>query len=85
MEQKTYNIVNDRNEYINNIITDLNDNKNIAIISQSRTECNNFYNLLTDKFKNKVIKVYTSFTDDIEKQKDVNIEWKCLIYRLSYL
>ena len=82
MEQKTYNIVNDRNEYINNIITDLNDNKNIAIISQSRTECNNFYNLLTDKFKNKVIKVYTSFTDDIEKQKDVNIEWKCdcLIY-----
>ena len=26
MEQKTYNIVNDRNEYINNIITDINNN-----------------------------------------------------------
>ena len=29
MEEKTYNIVNDRNEYINNIISDLNNNKNI--------------------------------------------------------
>ena len=84
MEQKTYNIVFNRNEYIHNIITDLINNKNIAIISQSRSECDNFYNLLTDKFNNnnKVIKIYTSFTDDIEKQKDVNIEWKCncLIY-----
>ena len=83
MEEKTYNIVNDRNEYINDIITDLNNNKNIAIISQSRSECDNFYNLLTDKFKNKIIKIYTSFTDDIEKQKDINDEWlncNCLIY-----
>ena len=82
MEKKPYNIINDRNEYINNIISDLNNNKNICIVSQSRSECDNVYNLLTDKFKNKVIKIYTSFTDDLEKKKDVNIEWKCdcLIY-----
>ena len=43
MEQKTYNILNDRNEYINDIISDLNNNKKICIVSQSRSECDNFY------------------------------------------
>ena len=83
MEHKTYNIVNDRNEYITNIICDLDNNKNIAIISQSRSECDNFYNLLSNKFENKIIKIYTSFTDDLEKIKDINEEWlncDCLIY-----
>ena len=28
------------------------------------------------KFPNKIIKIYTSLTDDIEKKKDVNVEWK---------
>ena len=46
MEQKIYNIVNDRNEYINNIISDLDNNNNICIISQSRSECENFYNFI---------------------------------------
>ena len=67
MEQKTYNIMNDRNKYINNIISDLNDNKNIAIISQSRSECDNFYNLLSNKFENKIIKNY-HILNVIEKQ-----------------
>ena len=83
IEKKIYNIVNDRNEYINNIINDLDNNKNICIVSQSRTECENFYKLLSNKFENKVIKIYTSFSDDLEKQKDINIEWLncgCLIY-----
>ena len=83
MQQKTYNIVNDRNDYINNIINDLDNNKNIAIISQSRSECDNFYNLLSNKFENKIIKIYTSLTDDLEKFKDINEEWhncNCLIY-----
>ena len=83
MQQKIYNIENNRNKYINNIINDLDNNKNIAIISQSRSECDNFYNLLIDKFKNKIIKIYTSLTNDLEKEKDINNEWlncDCLIY-----
>ena len=83
MEQKNYNIANNRNDFINNVINDLDNNNNICIVSQSRSECDNFYNLLTDKFKNKVIKIYTSLTDDIEKQININEEWlncDCLIY-----
>ena len=82
MVQKIYNIVNDRNQYITDIMTDLDNNNKIAIISQSRSECDNFYKLLTEKFKDKCIKIYTSLTDDNEKHKDINNEWFCdvLIY-----
>ena len=43
MEKKIYNVVNERNQYITSIINDVDNNKKIAIISQSRCECENFY------------------------------------------
>ena len=75
-DKKIYNIINDRNGFINYLIDDLNNNLNIAIISQSRRQCDDYKKLLLQKFPNKIIKIYTSLTDDFEKKKDVNIEWK---------
>ena len=75
-DKKTYNVINDRNEFINFIFNDLNNNLNIAIISQSRRQCDDYKKLLSDNFPNKIIKIYTSMTDDCEKKKNINIEWK---------
>ena len=75
-DKKIYNIINDRNEFINYLIDDLNNNLNIAIVSQSRRQCDDYQKILLQKFPSKIIKIYTSLTDDFEKKKDVNIEWK---------
>ena len=80
--KKIYNIVNDRDYFINDIIDKLNNNNKIVVVCQSRRESENFYKLLNDEFPNKKISVFTSLSNDNDKKADVNTSWllDCLIY-----
>jgi hypothetical protein len=75
--QKIYNIINDDNDFKNNIYNNLNKNNKIAIVSQSRRECESLHNIFKNKYPNKNILIYTSLTDDEQKMKlcNVNKEW----------
>ena len=49
-DKKIYNIINDRNEFINYIFTDLNNNSNIAIVSQSRRQYEEYKKLICEDY-----------------------------------
>ena len=67
-DKKKYHIINNRNEFINYF--------NISLVSQSRRQCEDYQKLLSEHYPNKMIKIYTSMTDDFDKKKNINIEWK---------
>ena len=82
---KTFLIINEYNNFCNEIFKELDENKKIAIVSQGRVKADNYYKLIKSKYPTLKILLYTSYTDDSEKMKldDVNNIWdKCdvLIY-----
>ena len=78
INKKTLKLTNDDNYYISKMYEDLDNNKNIVIVSMSATECKNYYSILKNKYPEKKILVYHGQSDDKDKDdlKDVLIHWK---------
>jgi len=81
---KNYNITKNKDKFDKQIIKDLNNDKKIVIVSMSSKKCKEYYDDLTQKYKDKKILIYTGKTGDEEKQNLCNIvnSWKVdiLIY-----
>jgi hypothetical protein len=71
---KTINIMKNRDDYLNMIYDDLNNNKKIAIASMSSNEIEVINDLLKTKYPSKNILIYTGLTADEDKQELKNMD-----------
>ena len=83
--QKIFNIIDNNKIFDDKLYESLDKNNKIVIVSQSRIKAEDYNILISKKYPNLNILLYTSFTGDEEKMKldDVNNIWdKCdvLIY-----
>lgn len=74
---KTFNIIDNSKEFDKYILNSLATNEKIAIVSQSKTKADEYYQLIKDYDSKLRVLLYTSLTDDKEKLKlkDVNDIW----------
>lgn len=77
--QKIFNIIEESNkiDFDNSILEQIESNKKIVIVSQSRKKAEDFNKELKNKYPKLNILLYTSLTNDVDKMKliDVNNIW----------
>ena len=76
INSKILKIINDENYYISKIYEDLDNNKNIVIVSMSANECVKYNLILKEKYPTKKILIYYGQSEDKEDLKDVLLHWK---------
>ena len=78
INKKHFLFTKDKNKYTEEILKDLEDNKKIVIVSMSSKKCKEFYDLITSKFENKKVLIYTGKSSDKTKDdlKNVKELWK---------
>jgi len=82
--KRHYILTKNREKYNADILLDILDNKKIVIVSMSSKKCKEYYDLITSKFENKKVLIYTGKSSDRCKNdlKNVLELWKVdvLIY-----
>ena len=79
VNDKTIKIVEKEPDFLNNIKSNIEDDKKVVICSMSSAAADHYYNTLSIIFPSKVIYVYTGKTDDNQKREhllDVSEAWK---------
>lgn len=72
--KKTFNIIDDKNNFYNLMDTDINNNKKIVVVCMASTECETLYNRFTEMFENKKILKYTGSSSDKDKDDFNNVD-----------
>ena len=77
INQRIYNVITDDNLFLDQIFSDLDNNKKIVIVSQSRRKVEDYTKIIKEKYEELTVLSYTSLTNDFDKMNlDVNKHWK---------
>ena len=74
--KRHFEIIEDNTEFINEIYKELDDNKKIVIISQSKRDVESISKDLKEKYENLTILTYTSLSTNKKELENVNKSWK---------
>ena len=74
--KRHFEIIEDNTEFINEIYKELDDNKKIVIISQSKRDVESISKDLHEKYENLTILTYTSLSTNKKELENVNKSWK---------